>query len=248
MTRFVASRKEQKEALRIEREQRAAEMAAEERARRFRGYAIAGTLVAAAVAAIVVAVASSGGGGGGSTKNLASFYPKVSTPPSQGKISAPQAARSAGCTIRTHPGEGHDHTTDTVKYQTNPPSSGDHAPAPASDGAYSGAPPIGNLVHALEHGRVIIWFKPSAPPKVRGELKALFDEGPKLLVLAPNTTGMPYEVAASAWSGDRGASPAPPEVGYVLGCPRMTDTVFDALRAFIAEHRGKGPERINQPE
>jgi hypothetical protein len=103
-------------------------------------------------------------------------------------------------------------------------------------------------VHALEHGRVILWFRPSATPKVRGQLKALFDESPELLVLTPNTTGMPYEVAASAWSGDRGASPAPREVGYVLGCPRMSDSVLDALRAFIAEHRGKGPERINQPE
>src|SRR5207302_7288031 len=131
------------------------------------------------------------------------------------------AAKAAGCTLLTHPGEGHDHTTSPVDYKTNPPSSGNHDPMPASDGVYTSAPAIGNLVHALEHGRVIIWFKPSAPPRVRGELKALFDQSSALLILTPDETGMPYEVAASGWSGNRAVTPPPPEFGQVLGCPRM---------------------------
>src|SRR5207302_10684415 len=126
------------------------------------------------------------------------------------------AAKAAGCTLLTHPGEGHDHTTSPVDYKTNPPSSGNHDPMPASDGVYTSAPGIGHLVHALEHGRVIIWFKPSVPPRVRGELKAVFDDDPRILILTPSDTGMAYEVAASAWAGNRFVTPPAPEFGHVL--------------------------------
>jgi hypothetical protein len=49
---------------------------------------------------------------------------------------------------------------------------------------------------------------------------------------------MPYAVAASAWNREPGEF----GTGRVLGCPRMNERVFDALRAFRDEHRGSGPE------
>ncbi len=42
---------------------------------------------------------------------------------------------------------------------------------------------------------------------------------------------MPYEVAATAW-------------GHLLGCPKMNDEVFDALRAFFKDYVDKGPEKV----
>ena len=42
---------------------------------------------------------------------------------------------------------------------------------------------------------------------------------------------MPYEVAATAW-------------GHLLGCPKMNDEVFDALRAFRKDYVDKGPEKV----
>jgi hypothetical protein len=51
---------------------------------------------------------------------------------------------------------------------------------------------------------------------------------------------MPFDVAASAWGHD----PAPLGTGFLMGCPRYGDKVFDALRTFRDEHRSNGPEPI----
>jgi hypothetical protein len=42
---------------------------------------------------------------------------------------------------------------------------------------------------------------------------------------------MKYAVAATTW-------------GQLLGCPRMNDRVFDALRAFRERYIDQGPERV----
>src|SRR5438874_7847317 len=147
----MASRKEQKAALRAERERRAAEAAASARRKRMIGYVIGGGLALAAVAAIVIAVAASGGGGGGSTANASKVFPKESIPPAKPGLTYAAAAKAAGCTVITHPAEGHTHVLASVKYKTNPPSSGNHYPVPVHDGAYTKAPPVTHLVHALEH-------------------------------------------------------------------------------------------------
>ncbi|MFN8150040.1 MAG: DUF3105 domain-containing protein [Solirubrobacterales bacterium] len=43
-------------------------------------------------------------------------------------------------------------------YATNPPTAGDHNPSPIETGQfYSDTPPLGEVVHALEHGAVIGW-------------------------------------------------------------------------------------------
>jgi hypothetical protein len=66
---------------------------------------------------------------------------------------------------------------------------------------------------------------------VRDQLQALFDEDPYHMILAPNNTDMPYEVAATAWN-------------QVIGCPEMNDSVFDAFRAFREQYRDQGPEFV----
>jgi hypothetical protein len=244
----VASRKEQKAAARAERERREAETAAAERRRRLWIRVAALAIALPVIAVIAIALGGPLAGGGGSKSGLASYYPKESVPSAKRSLALAPAASAAGCKLLSHPGEGHNHTTSTVHYRTNPPSSGDHNPIPASDGAYTQAPGIGHLVHALEHGRVIIWFKPNTPPRLRGELKALVDQSPSLLVLTPDQTGMPSQVAASAWSGNLQHGGTVPEFGHVLGCSTVNPKVIDALRAFIAANRGHGPEYIPQAE
>ncbi len=54
-------------------------------------------------------------------------------------------------------------------------------------------------MHALEHGRVVIWFKKSLPEDQRADLKALFDDDSYQMLLTPDPTKMKYAVAASAW-------------------------------------------------
>jgi hypothetical protein len=230
----MASRKEQKERLRQERLKREQEAAAAAARRRRMGYAIAGGLVGAvAIALVAIAFASSGGGGSSGGDN--GSWPSGSIP-ARKETDLSAAAKIAGCTLQHPPSEGREHTLQHQNYKTAPPTSGPHYPNPAHDGAYTKTPsPYEALVHALEHGRVIIWFKPNAPAPVRGALKKLYDEDKALMIITPNSRPMPYEVAATAWT-------------QLLGCPAYNDKVPDAIRAFRDAYRLKGPEYFPNAE
>jgi len=222
----MASRKEQKEKLRRERLERERAAAAAAAKRRRMGYVVAGGLVAAVVVAIVVIAAASGGGSGDSAS--AASWPSGSIPAR--KVSDLDASvKTAGCTLQSPRIEGRGHTLKPVKYKTAPPTSGPHNPVPAHDGAYLKSPGNTHLVHALEHGRVIYWYKPTTPASIRGNLKKLYDEDKALVVLTPDTNPFPYQVAATSW-------------GKLLGCPQYNAKVPDAFRAFRDAYRLKGPE------
>lgn len=242
----MASRQEEKERRkqeRIEREQ--AEAAAAQRKRLLQ---IAAGIVVAVVAVVAIVLATSGGKndqaapGGGSV-------PKVAIP--KRKVTdLEDAAKAAKCTLTNPPIAGNNHVTTKVKYKTNPPTSGDHAPPEqvASDGDYSraAAPAPERYVHSLEHGRIIIQYKPALAKRQIGQLDALFAENSKsdfglnsvggsLTLLLANNTKMPYDVAATAW-------------GHMLACGTFNDGVFDAIRAFRQRYLLQGPEKVTEPE
>src|SRR5215207_1539686 len=158
----MSSRKDQKEALRLERERKAAEAASAERRKRMIGFGVAGALVAAAVIALVV-VLLAGGGDDDKSSNSRSAEPdsadfqKASIPPAKA-TNLEDAAADAKCKVATSPSEGRSHVDGHVDYKTNPPTSGNHNAFPAQDGPYLDPPEMEQLVHALEHGRVILWF------------------------------------------------------------------------------------------
>jgi hypothetical protein len=228
----MASRKEEKEKRRAERLER--EQAAREQERRRRTYGIiAGSvLVGAAIVAVVIAVAAGGGGGGDSGAAGSKKLDVAAVPPPAEKTSdLVQAAKAAKCTLSNPPIEGREHVTKPVKYKTNPPSSGPHNPIPTPDGAYAVAPAKEHLVHALEHGRIEIQFRNSIPKRRIAQLKGLFDDDPYHLILTPNPTNMPYQLAVVAW-------------GHIAGCKRITDQSFDVIRAFAQRYVDKGPEFV----
>jgi Protein of unknown function (DUF3105) len=238
----VSSRKEQKEKLRQERLAKEREAAAAEKRRRMMGFGVGGVLAVAAIAAVIVAVAAGGGGGDGPSQDGGDG---AKTPiPAQRVDNLQTAARDAGCTLRSFtPGPNdRQHTEEKVTYKQNPPVFGPHNPQWASDGNYvgQGAPGIENVVHALEHGRVVIWYKPNLPARQISQLETLFaepiegkPEGYKqLLVEHPS---MPFQVAATSW-------------GQQLGCRTFTDQTFDALRTFRSTYVDKGPESVPFPE
>ena len=235
----MASRREQKEALRREREERERQAKAAQARKRLVGYGTAGALVLAAVVVGVVLLAGGGSSSGASTEVL----PGGGSVPKQSQFDITAAANAANCKLRAVKAQGvADHTQDPkerIKYDSNPPTNGRHFIVPADDGAYSEAPTDEQLVHNLEHGRVIIWFKPSLPKSERADLKALFDEDTYQVLLVPRAN-MPYQVAASAWNGE----PAPSGIGRLLTCDRTSDGMWDALRTFRDEHRSNGPEPI----
>jgi Protein of unknown function (DUF3105) len=232
----MASRQEEKERRRIER--MAAEDAAasaQTRNRRIQ-MALAAVLAVGVIIGIVVAVAGSGGGGGGSADGpKAKNTSGASIPPARNKDLA-SAAKAAGCVLMSPRIEGRDHVTTPVTYHTNPPSSGPHNPTPALDGIYDpgNAPSPEHYVHALEHGRIEVQYKPGTPANRISQLETLVSEplngkAAYKVLLFENNTKMPYAVAATAW-------------GQILGCKTFTDQAFDAIRDFRVTYVDKGPE------
>jgi hypothetical protein len=238
----VSHRREQKEALRREREERERQARAAEQRKKMVGYGVGGALAIAVVVVLVVLVAG-GGGGGGSDAQAAEVFPEGGSVPEQKVFEVGPAAKAAGCQLKSVKGSGvATHTTsldERVKYKTNPPTTGRHYEIPAQDGIYGKAPQDEELVHGMEHGRVIFWVKPSLPEDQRADIRALVDDDTYQMFLVPRSN-MPYAVAATAWNAD----PEPGGTGRLLLCNEVNDKTFDALAAFRDEHRSQGPEPI----
>jgi hypothetical protein len=238
----VSHRREQKERLRREREERERRARAAEQRKKMVGYGVGGALALAAIVVLVL-LATGGGGGGGGDAQAAEVFPDGGSFPEQTIFEVAPAAKAAGCELQSKKGSGvATHTTSLdqrVKYNTNPPTTGRHYEIPAQDGTYGDAPQDEELVHGMEHGRVIFWVKPSLPEEQRADIRALVDDDPYQMFLVPRTD-MPYAVAATAWNAD----PPPGGTGRMLLCNEVNDKTYDALAAFRDEHRSQGPEPI----
>jgi hypothetical protein len=241
----MTSRRRQKEEARARR--LAEEANATEQARQRRQIQIIAGVVAGVAAVVAVGIAIAAGGGGAKTGTpIKPSASSVALPP-QRISDLTAAAKAAGCTIvdtqdsvaRSDQNRQHVDPGTKVKYATNPPSYGPHYPSPASDGEYKpkDTPPIGYLVHAMEHGRIEYQYRPGLPAAEVQQIEALFNEGDgswaggQLLLLFQNPTGMPYDVAATAW-------------GHMIGCKTINPRVFDAFRAFRLMYFNKGPENF----
>lgn len=236
----MSSRQEEKERRREER--LAAEQAASKSAARAQRLQMAGGAVLV-IAIVVVAVILISGGGSSSSKDTVNGAQLASVPipkpgPDANASGLKKAAAAAGCSVKTYGSEGRTHTTGTVKYLTNPPTSGNHNPVPADDGVYDpgNTPAKEHFVHTLEHGRIEIQYRPGTPKTTRDQLETLFNENFKGTpgyhqLLFENNTNMPFAVAATAWT-------------HLLGCKTMNPRVFDAIRAFRDAYVDKAPEQI----
>jgi len=237
----MASRREQKEQLRREREQREAAVKAGQRRRQMIGYAVGGAVVLIA-AVIAIAVLAGGDGGGNASADVLPDGGSYKEPNDEVESLA-AAAKIGNCELKSFKATSREHVADPtlkIKYASKPPTSGSHFQVPAEDKAYEDAPDVKEIVHTLEHGRVIIWFRKNLPAQQRASLKAYYDDDPYQIVLTPDETGMPYQVAVTAWSKD----PEPNGTGRLLGCKRYSDDIFTAIEAFKDEHRSRGPEPV----
>jgi hypothetical protein len=201
--------------------------------------ALGGVVGLAAIAAVVVlvtgAVGSDGGDDGAGSRPEAASDVRL---PEQQIGDLQEAARAAGCRLRSPEIEGATHETRQFTaddYKTNPPTSGNHFPEWYEDGVYEpgDVPELGKLVHTLEHGRINVQYKPGTPAETVAQLEALLAEQSDgyHMLLYENTTGMDAAVAATMW-------------GQSLTCPEMNDQVFDAIRTFRSEYIDTGPEDV----
>ncbi len=237
----MSHRREQKEALRRERELREQQARAAQQRKRMVGYGGAG-LIAIVAVAVLILLATGGEDAGSGPGNAGNVFPDGGSFPEQKVFEVAPAAKAAGCQLTEKRANSREHTTslsDRVEYNSNPPTSGKHYEIPAQDGIYGEAPQDETLVHTMEHGRVIIWVKPSLPKDQRADIRALVEDDPYQMVLVPRAN-MPYAVAATAWNAD----PAPNGTGRLMGCEAVNDKTFDALAAFRDENRSQGPEPV----
>ena len=235
----MAHRQEEKERRRQERlERERAEKAKVARRKRLQ-LALGGLAAVAAIAVVVLLVSGSlGGDDAGAGESSAPEASNV-TLPEQEIGDLRQAARAAGCTLRNPDIEGATHEPGkqfrASDYETNPPTSGNHAPDWYDDGVYEPGttPELGKLVHTLEHGRINVQYKAGTPAETVRQLEALLAEQSDgyHMLLYENTTDMDAAVAATTW-------------GHSLTCDEMNPQVFDAIRTFRAEYIDQGPENV----
>jgi len=79
------------------------------------------------------------------------------------------------------PDEGGNHVPENeiIHYKSNPPSSGPHNPSTAELGFSYKVQPIGRVVHSMEHGAVVIYYRPDLPESDKESLRKLFDQLPR---------------------------------------------------------------------
>lgn len=146
------------------------------------------------------------------------------------------SASDADCDpVQSFPDQGQDHMRngETASYNSSPPTSGPHYEVPAEAGFYapdSGIEPE-QLVHNLEHGMIVIWYRPNA-----SDLGFISEQVEELVAQEPAATvGAPYpdmpegkNIVLTAWTKSRACAFA------------SQDIVDDFRRQF----QGKAPEQL----
>ncbi len=125
-------------------------------------------------------------------------------------------------------GLGRNHVPDPT-YKVDPPAGGDHSPTAAPAGVYTAAdtPPDGQLVHSLEHGYVIIWYRPDLAAPDLAALQELTKRHTRDVLLVPRAS-LAQPVAATAWHAR-------------LLCG---DADVASLDKFVDQYVNKGPEAV----
>lgn len=115
-------------------------------------------------------------------------------------------------------------------YNSNPPTSGDHAASTAPWGISSAPLPDISLVHNLEHGGIVLHYRPDLDAAQRQQLEDVAREllrRNRKVVLAPRPENED-PITVTAW-------------GRML---RLQTADADAIRDFFSAHINQGPERV----
>ena len=104
--------------------------------------------------------------------------------------------------VQTLPDQGQQHidaNAPTPDYNSDPPTSGPHAAAPAPCGIYRQPVPDVTQVHDLEHGVVVIQYGPTTTDEERQQLEDFGRDAGTHVIVAPRD-GLAVKVAATAWT------------------------------------------------
>jgi len=111
-------------------------------------------------------------------------------------------------------------------YNSNPPTSGSHWPAPAKSGIYDKELADEQVIHNMEHGYIWISYKTDAPDEVKNKLKEIVEGDNWKVIMTPRANNE-TTIAIAAW-------------GRVLN---MTDLDTEKVEDFIKTYRNRGPEK-----
>src|SRR5258708_6766248 len=112
----------------------------------------------------------------------------------QAKLDKPLLGQEISIQGRTHVPDG-----TRVDYSTNPLTSGNHYVKPQPAGIFYSALPDGNLVHSLEHGAVILWYKSDLSATESAQLKSIFDSVPVSKKIMTPRDSLDVPVALTSW-------------------------------------------------
>ena len=114
-------------------------------------------------------------------------------------------------------------------YNSNPPTSGPHFATPAEWGVYTEEIHDQILVHNLEHGGILISYKPGANADVIAKLEVIAKEYGRKLIMTPRAAN-DTEFALAAWNH--------------LDKFSAAEFSEERVRNFIRTYRNKGPEFV----
>jgi Protein of unknown function (DUF3105) len=137
-----------------------------------------------------------------------------------------RAVRALG--VQTFANQGQQHLQpgqDYAAYNSKPPTSGPHAPTPAPCGVSGEAIPNTVQVHDLEHGVVMVQYRPGLDQRQVQALQTLGRSYTSHVIVAPYP-GLPSPVTATAWTK----------------LMRLDRADTSRLRRFIGQFRQHGPE------
>ncbi len=140
---------------------------------------------------------------------------------------AEQGTEAMRAQVVSEPSAGREHVSGSIDYDHRFPLSGPHNPTWVEPGVYDARQPMEKLVHALEHGNIVIYYdEPGA--EVMGRLRewaGLYDNQWSGIVVTP-AAGLGEQIVMSAWT------------------KRLQLEEFTAApaAAFIDAYRGRGPE------
>ena len=123
-------------------------------------------------------------------------------------------------------GSGHVDPSESVNYPTPTPTSGAHALASARCGLITDGLPLEFAVHSLEHGVVVVWYRPDLEESLLPDLQVLLGQWDSHLIVAPNPE-ISEPIVATAWNR----------------LQRFED-VGPGLSEFVDVYRQRGPESV----
>jgi len=143
------------------------------------------------------------------------------------------AAEEANCTeieeFEEQPADHIEVGTPHEPYNSSPPTSGPHYEIPGATEFYTEPQQTETFVHNLEHGEIVIWYRPDADSETLQDIQDIQRQEPAATVALPyEDIESPYQFALTAW-------------GASQHCERVSQEVVDHFRR---EYQGKGPEKI----